>query len=298
VSWVPQVVAHRQEVRSGAGAIAAPHQEIHRPSRFRRIRDFRLALTIETRDAYTEGDCRRRSEYAVALGRQLALSQADLDALRSGGILHDIGKVGIPDVVLLKRRPLTPDEFEIMKQLTAIGERLCGTVGSLKGVRPIVPHHHERLEGTRYPDGLRGEAIPLLAQIVGIVHVFDALTTDRPYRLAATHEEACSERQGEAARGWRTRGWRSADLVDRFTALLRARRIPITGGTTPDDAVQKTRVLSSRARRRISPSSHSESQNAPAAALDRMPELTKTIPQIREECLCGQKCVRHRSCWS
>ena len=182
-----------------------------------------LALTIETRDAYTEGHCRRLSEYAVALGRQLALSEADLDALRSGGILHDIGKVGIPDAVLLKRGPLTPDEFEIMKQHTVIGERLCGTVGSLKRVRPIVRHHHERLDGTGYPDGLRGEAIPLLAQIVGVVDVFDALTTDRPYRLAATHEEACSELEEEAARGWR-----SADLVDRFTALLRAGRIPIT----------------------------------------------------------------------
>ena len=182
-----------------------------------------LALTIETRDAYTEGHCRRLSEYAVALGRQLALSEADLDALRSGGILHDIGKVGIPDVVLLKRGPLTPDEFEIMKHHTVIGERLCGTVGSLKRVRPIVRHHHERLDGTGYPDGLRGEAIPLLAQIVGVVDVFDALTTDRPYRLAATREEACSELEEEAARGWRR-----ADLVDRFTALVRAGRIPIT----------------------------------------------------------------------
>jgi putative two-component system response regulator len=182
-----------------------------------------LALTIETRDAYTEGHCRRLSEYAVALGRQLALSEADLDALRSGGILHDIGKVGIPDVVLLKRGPLTRDEFEIMKQHTVIGERLCSKVSSLDHVRPIVRHHHERLDGTGYPDGLRGEAIPLLAQIVGVVDVFDALTTDRPYRQAATREEACSELEEEA-----TRGWRRADLVDRFTSLVRAGYIPIT----------------------------------------------------------------------
>ena len=182
-----------------------------------------LALTIETRDAYTEGHCRRLSDYAVALGRQLALPEADLDALRSGGILHDIGKVAIPDVVLLKRGPLTRDEFEIMKQHTVIGERLCGKVGSLNRVRPIVRHHHERLDGTGYPDGLRNEAIPLLAQIVGVVDVFDALTTDRPYRRAVTHEEACAELEEEAARGWRR-----ADLVNRFTSLVRARRIPVT----------------------------------------------------------------------
>src|SRR3954470_24900254 len=142
-----------------------------------------LALTIETRDADTEGHCRRLAEYAVALGRQLALSEADLDALRSGGVLHDIGKIGIPEVVLRKRGPVTRDEFEIMKQHTVIGERLCGKVGSLDRVRPIVRHHHERLDGTGYPDGLSGHAIPLLAQIVGVVDVFDALTTDRPYRL-------------------------------------------------------------------------------------------------------------------
>ena len=182
-----------------------------------------LALTIETRDAYTEGHCRRLSEYAVALGRQLALSDADLDALRSGGIVHDIGKTALPFCVA---QAWTVDAGRARDHEAAHGDwraAVClGTVGSLSRVRPIVRHHHERLDGTGYPDGLRGEAIPFLAQIVGVVDVFDALTTDRPYRLAATREEACSELEEEAARGWR-----SADLVDRFTALVE-RDHPIT----------------------------------------------------------------------
>ena len=101
-----------------------------------------------------------------------------------GGFLHDVGKIGIPDAVLLKRGPLAPDEFELIKQHTVIGDRLCGELRSLRKVRPIVRHHHERLDGSGYPDGLRGDATPLLAQIMGIVDVFDALTTKRPYKVA------------------------------------------------------------------------------------------------------------------
>jgi len=102
--------------------------------------------------------------------------------------------------VLLKRGPLTPDEYELIKEHTVIGDRLCGELRSLQGVRPIVRHHHERLDGSGYPDGLRGDAIPLLAQIMGIVDVFDALTTERPYKTALPFARAVEELRREAAR--------------------------------------------------------------------------------------------------
>jgi putative two-component system response regulator len=179
-----------------------------------------LALTIEARDAYTDGHCQRLAEYALAFGRAVGLSDDDLHVLRRGGILHDLGKVGVPDAVLLKPGPLTPEEFEIMKQHTIIGDRLCGELRSLSRVRPIVRHHHEHIDGSGYPDGLRGEAIPLLAQIVGIVDLFDAVTTDRSYRAASTDEEACRELEQEVALGWRR-----ADLVQAFTSLVREGRL-------------------------------------------------------------------------
>lgn len=180
-----------------------------------------LALTIEARDECTEGHCQRLAGYASALGRHLQLSETDLAALTRGAYLHDIGKVGIPDAVLLKTGRLTPAEYELMKQHTVIGDRLCGELRSLRSVRPIVRHHHERLNGSGYPDALRGDAIPLVAQITGIVDVFDALTTARPYKAALPVELACEELAAEAARGWRR-----SDLVDTFNRLVRNGGIP------------------------------------------------------------------------
>ena len=180
-----------------------------------------LALTIEARDAYTDGHCQRLASYASALGRHLGLPEDDVTALVRGGFLHDIGKVGVPDAILLKPARLTPAEYEVMKQHTTIGERLCGELRSLRRVRPIVRHHHERLDGSGYPDGLHGDEIPLLAQIIGIVDVFDAITTARPYKPAASTERAFEELAGEAARGWRRR-----DLVDAFAGLGRQGQLP------------------------------------------------------------------------
>lgn len=170
-----------------------------------------LALTIEARDRTTDGHCQRLAQYAAALGRTLGLDEDDVAALERGGFLHDVGKVGIPDAVLLKPGPLTREEYELIKQHTVIGDRLCGELRSLRNVRPIVRHHHERLDGSGYPDGLRDDAIPLLAQIMGIVDVFDAVTTERPYKAALPFARAAEELRGEAARGWRR-----ADLVNTF----------------------------------------------------------------------------------
>jgi len=170
-----------------------------------------LALTIEARDRTTGGHCQRLARYASALGRTLGLEADDVAALARGGFLHDVGKVGIPDAVLLKQGPLAPDEYELIKQHTLIGDRLCGDLRSLRKVRPIVRHHHERLDGSGSPDGLHGDTTPLLAQIMGIVDVFDALTTERPYRTALPMECAAGELRREVARGWRR-----ADLVGTF----------------------------------------------------------------------------------
>lgn len=161
--------------------------------RFKRITDdlesaeavfVSLARMIEARDVSTNGHCERLAHYAVALGESLALDKDDLDSLSRGAFMHDIGKIGIPDHVLLKRGKLTRPEYDLMKTHTVIGDELCRTIRSFDAVRPIVRSHHERLDGRGYPDGLSGDQIPLLARIVSVVDVFDALTTERPYRRA------------------------------------------------------------------------------------------------------------------
>jgi putative two-component system response regulator len=173
-----------------------------------------LALTVEARDPATEGHCARLAYYAGALGRMLALDAEEISALERGGYLHDVGKIGVPDSVLLKTGPLTPGEYALMKTHTIVGERLCGELRSLRRVREIVRHHHERLDGTGYPDGLSGDAIPFLAQVMSVVDIFDALTTQRPYKPAIADAAAYDELRREAERGWRR-----ADLVEAFIAL-------------------------------------------------------------------------------
>lgn len=177
-----------------------------------------LGRVIEARDPYTEGHCERLADYAIPLGRRLGLEQADLDALYHGAFLHDVGKIAIPDRVMLKKGKLTAKEYELMKEHTVIGDALCATVRSLDRVRPIVRHHHERLDGRGYPDRLAGSDIPMLAQIVSVVDVFDALTTDRPYRCALPTHSAYKILRNEA----RT-GWCPPDLVETFIQLHQSR---------------------------------------------------------------------------
>lgn len=174
-----------------------------------------LAKTIEARDHATDGHCQRLAAYATALGRRLGLSADEIDTLRVGGYLHDIGKVGIPDRILLKEGKLTADEYELMKQHTVIGDELCADLRFLKHVRTIVRHHHERLDGSGYPDGLVGDRLPLLPQIMGIVDVFDAITTARPYKPAMPAARACAELRAEVRRGWRREA-----LVESFIGML------------------------------------------------------------------------------
>jgi putative two-component system response regulator len=160
-----------------------------------------LALTIEARDPTTRGHCERLAKWAMHLGRALGLPADDLDALHRGGYLHDVGKIGVPDAVLLKPGPLTAEEFEQMKRHAEIGDSLCAPLQSLREVRPIILSHHERLDGSGYPHGLRGAEIPVLAQVVGVVDVYDALTSQRPYRNALQPETAVRHLIEEVERG-------------------------------------------------------------------------------------------------
>jgi putative two-component system response regulator len=174
-----------------------------------------LAASIEAKDPYTHGHCERLSNYSVALGKKVGLSDELCIALRKGGIVHDIGKVAVPERILLKPERLTPEEWYIMKQHPAVGERICAPMRSFRTVLPIIRHHHEKLDGTGYPDGLKGDEIPITARILQTVDVYDALTTDRPYRPAMAVEEAIETMRSEAKRGW----WDTA-LIDEFESLV------------------------------------------------------------------------------
>jgi cyclic di-GMP phosphodiesterase len=174
-----------------------------------------LGRTIEARDPYTQGHCERLADYATALGGHLGLSDDQQLALYRGGYLHDVGKVGIPDAILLKPGPLDPDEYLTMQQHTVIGDSICREFRLLKDVSPIIRHHHERADGTGYPDRLSGDGVPLLAQLLGIVDTYDAVTTERPYKPAFTRERACRELREEAQKGWK-----DAHLVEAFVSIV------------------------------------------------------------------------------
>jgi len=147
-----------------------------------------LGETIEARDPYTGGHCQRLARYALALGRALGVDEPMLKALWLGGFLHDLGKVAVPDRILLKPGRLDLDERRIIQTHPAIGAEMVQSMQTLVGVRPIIRHHHERYDGSGYPDGLQGQAIPLGARIMAVVDVYDALRTARPYKAAWSHE--------------------------------------------------------------------------------------------------------------
>ena len=163
---------------------------------------YALARSIEGKDPYTEGHCERLSEYSTRLGKRLSLPEEQLTALRRAGTVHDIGKVAVPDAILLKPGPLTPEEHAIIRQHPVVGERICAPLKSFRLVLPIIRHHHEKLDGSGYPDGLRGGAIPLTARILQVVDVYDALTTERPYKRALPVAEVLETMAGEVRKGW------------------------------------------------------------------------------------------------
>ncbi len=176
---------------------------------------FSLALSIEAKDPYTEGHCDRLSKYSVALAEKLDLPDHLRVALRRGGLIHDIGKLAVPEHILLKPGPLTPEERKIMERHTIEGERICAPLRSFRNVLPIIRHHHEKQNGSGYPDGLKGEQIPLTARILQVTDIYDALTTDRPYRKALPQEKAFTILREEVKRGW----W-DGSILDEFEAVV------------------------------------------------------------------------------
>ncbi len=164
---------------------------------------FALANAVEAKDAYTEGHTERVGALAVEAARLAGLDDETQEALRQGGVLHDIGKIGIPNEIINKAGRLSDKERIVMNKHPVIGERICEPLKSLRHLLPIIRWHHERLDGTGYPDGLKGSQFPVPAQVLQLSDIYDAITTDRPYHRARTRASAIEFLHGEADKGWR-----------------------------------------------------------------------------------------------
>lgn len=177
---------------------------------------FALARMVEAKDAPTGDHCARLAHNGLVLGHALGLGEDELLALRRAGVLHDIGKLGIPDRILLKPGPLDADEWAVMRRHTEIGARLCNGLKSMRLTVPIIRSHHERWDGSGYPDGLRGNDIPFLARVFQMVDIYDSLIYARPYKSALPRAETIRIIEEEISNGWRDR-----DIAETFLNIVR-----------------------------------------------------------------------------
>ena len=175
---------------------------------------FALARAVEARDRHTIHHAERVGRYAEAIGGAQGLGAEDCDLLYQGGVLHDLGKIAIPDAILLKPGPLSPEEFSVMRTHSIEGERICLSLRSIAHYLPIIRHHHERIDGAGYPDHLVGKDIPLGARIAAISDAWDAMVSDRPYRAGLGQDEALHRLRQGAGTQW------DAGLVHTFIDLL------------------------------------------------------------------------------
>ncbi len=189
-----------------------------------------LALAVEAKDHYSAGHSKRVGYYAMKIGEQMGLNEEMLRTLNDAGILHDIGKIGIKDEILLKPARLTPDEQKIMQQHSVIGEAIVKPVRALSKVVALVRHHHERFDGAGYPNGLKGEEIPLGARILSVADTYDAMVTDRPYRKRLSFEETKAELKKNAG------AQHDPVVVEALLKVLEAKelRLVTAKGTPPE----------------------------------------------------------------
>jgi putative two-component system response regulator len=188
---------------------------------------FALALNVDSKHNLRNGHSERLVAYAEQLGESLGFGEDDLQELRIASWLHDIGKIGVPESILLKPGPLDVEETRIVREHPVTGENICKPLKSLRRILPVIRHHHEKMDGSGYPDGLHGEAVPLKARILQVADIYDALTTDRPYRGAVPPEEALQTLFSEAENGWL-----DASVVLKFSRIYRdGERFPVRGRT-------------------------------------------------------------------
>jgi putative two-component system response regulator len=199
---------------------------------------FALARAVEAKSPYTHGHSERTKDYTLALAAQRGASADELESLRKGALLHDIGKISVPDAVLNKRGPLDAEEFEIVQQHTTQGARILEPLQSLRDVVAMVRWHHERLDGRGYPDGLRGSEIPEPVRILAVADVYDSLASDRPYRPAIPHPQCLEMLRADAAGGGL-----DPELVAAFCKLCAAGALPAAVPAARDWALPGSRVL-------------------------------------------------------
>jgi putative two-component system response regulator len=188
---------------------------------------FSLARSVDSNKNLRNGHSDLLLTYAVQLGKSLGLQHEDILELRIACWLHDVGKMSVPEKILLKPGPLDAAETKIIREHPIIGEQICAPLKSLRPILPVIRHHHEKMDGSGYPDGLRGQAIPLKARILQVADIYDALTTDRPYRGALPHNEALSILFAEA-----DNGWLDSSVVSKFAQISKGHEYFPTRGRT------------------------------------------------------------------